>query len=230
MPKTYRSSYGRLQGLPAVFTVNTFVRMTGFDRHAAQTVLSRWTARGLLQQAGPRAAIYFNLVVDRRGGDTYWARAVQEAYPSATLAGESVLHAAGWTTQIPAAQALAVQSRRSYVAIHGADIRGRSLAWFRAAFQAGAILRAEDVEFATYGLRTLSPAWALADLYADPSVWHPDPDDLDIPHKAWPAVRHAFQALDLGANESAQRILLEMAAAPTLTAAAQSRPRERPAS
>jgi hypothetical protein len=52
-------------------------------------------------------------------------------YPSAILCGESVLHAAGWITQIPAQLSVTVLSRPSYVSLHGFEIRGRPLQWFR---------------------------------------------------------------------------------------------------
>jgi hypothetical protein len=49
-----------------------------------------------------------------------------------------------------------------------------------------------------YGMRALSPALALADLYTDPDTWHPDPDDLDIPDQDHGAVLSAFELLGVG--------------------------------
>lgn len=39
------------------------------------------------------------------------------------------------------------------------------------------------------------PALALADLYADPQGWHPEPDDLDIPDQDRDSVLSAFTLL-----------------------------------
>jgi hypothetical protein len=110
-------------------------------------------------------------------------------YPSAILCGESVLHAAGWITQIPRQLSVAVLSRPSYVSLHGFDIRGRPLSWFRRIH----LLVDPSVEKRVYGLRALTPAVALADLYGDPKAWHPDPDDLDIPDEDHDAVLSAFE-------------------------------------
>jgi len=50
--------------------------------------------------------------------------ALEFEYPSAILIGESVLHAAGWITQIPAQLSVAVLRRRSY-----ADLFADAAAW-----------------------------------------------------------------------------------------------------
>ncbi len=89
----------------------------------------------------------------------------------------TVLHNAGWITQIPQALHIAVEQRRSYVQITGCQLHPKPLAWFKAV----TLLQPSQAAFTTHGLRTLPPAWALADLQADPHAWHPDPDDLDIP-------------------------------------------------
>jgi hypothetical protein len=114
-------------------------------------------------------------------------------YPSAILCGESVLHAAGWITQIPAQLSVVVSSRPSYVSLHGFDIRGRSISWFRKIHPQ----LEPSAEKWVYGLRALPPALALADLYADPDGWHPDPDDLDIPDSDHDSVLSAFELLGL---------------------------------
>lgn len=93
------------------------------------------------------------------------------------LCGESVLHASGWVTQIPAQLTVAVLSRPTYVSLRGFEIRGRPLSWFTVIH---ADLRARD-NGRVYGMRALPPALALVDLYGDPKAWHPDPDDLDVP-------------------------------------------------
>jgi hypothetical protein len=65
----------------------------------------------------------------------------------------------------------------SYVSLHGFDIRGRPLSWFKQVHPAVDPSPDERV----YGLRALPAPFALADLYGDPKGWHPDPDDLNVP-------------------------------------------------
>jgi hypothetical protein len=112
-------------------------------------------------------------------------------YPSALLCGESVLHASGWITQIPARLSIAVLSRPSYISLHGFDIHGRPLSWFKKVHSAAD--PAPDKRI--YGLRALPPPLALADLYGDPQGWHPDVDDLDIPQADVAAVGAAAKLL-----------------------------------
>jgi hypothetical protein len=85
-------------------------------------------------------------------------------YPSAVLSGESVLHNAGWMTPIPANVSVAVLSRRSYAKLDGFEITGRPKSWFLRVHPS--IVAPYQAEFSTYGMRTLPPALALADLYA----------------------------------------------------------------
>jgi hypothetical protein len=77
--------------------------------------------------------------------------------------------------------------------LHGFDIRGRPLSWFQKIHP----LMDLAAETRVYGLRALPPALALADLYADPEGWHPDPDDLDIPDQDHESVLSAFALLDV---------------------------------
>ena len=104
------------------------------------------------------------------------------AYPNALMVGESVLHAAGWITQIPSTLQVAVEKtslRRSYKQHDGFTLLPRPLAWFARAHPH--VLSPQKAKFNTYGLHTVPPDFALADLYATPGAWHPDADDLDIP-------------------------------------------------
>lgn len=171
------SAVDRLRNLPEAFTFAAFRRLTGFSNEAAAVCLHRWKAKDLIEPAGDRAGIYFNKLKCSEPDASIRVQALLFEYPSATLVGESVLHAAGWITQIPARLTVAVLRRPTYVSFRGFDIRGRPLTWFKAVHSAIDAPGSERV----YGLRALPPAFALADLYADPRGWHPDPDDLDIP-------------------------------------------------
>ena len=77
------------------------------------------------------------------------------------------------------ALSVAVLSRPSYISLHGFDIHGRRLSWFKKVHSS--VDPAPDKRI--YGLRALPVPLALADLYGDPKGWHPDVDDLDIPQE-----------------------------------------------
>lgn len=177
----YKSAFDRLKELPAFFSLNSLVRQSGMSRETASVALQRWAAKGWVLPAGPRSGAYFNLIVDPKAADNQKISAIMHEYPSALLASESVLHSAGWTTQIPSTLCVFVETRRSYVSLSGVSIEGRSLAWFRAMNNRGAIKKNGDGDINAYGLRFLDPVWALPDMYASKSAWHPDEDDLDIP-------------------------------------------------
>jgi hypothetical protein len=190
------SALARLRELPEAFTFAGFCKLNCFSNNAASVCLRRWKEKGLIEPAGQRAKIYFNRLRSPQVDSALRVAAVLFEYPSAILCGESVLHAAGWITQIPAQLSVAVLSRPSYVSLHGFDIRGRPLSWFRKIHP----LMDSSVERRVYGLRALPPAVALADLYADPKGWHPDPDDLDIPDHDHDSVLSAFELLGLDRN------------------------------
>jgi len=61
------------------------------------------------------AGIYFNKLRVPQVDASLRISALLFEYPSAILCGESVLHAAGWITQIPARLSVSVLSRPSYV-------------------------------------------------------------------------------------------------------------------
>jgi hypothetical protein len=185
------SALTRLKELPEAFTFAGFCKLNRFSNNVASVCLGRWKEKGLIEPAGHRAKIYFNKLRSPEVDSSLRVAALLFEYPSAILSGESVLHAAGWITQIPAQLSVAVLSRPSYVSLHGFDIRGRPISWFRKIHP----LLDPSREKRVYGLRALPPTLALADLYADPKAWHPDPDDLDIPDQDHDAVLSAFELL-----------------------------------
>lgn len=171
------AAVARLRTLPEVFTLAGFCKLTGFSPNAAAVYLARWKTSGLIEAAGQRAGIYFNKLKRPEIDSSDRISALLFEYPTAILCGESVLHAAGWITQIPAQLSVTVMARPSYLSLHGFEIHGRSRSWFRKVH--GAVSAAGNAK--VYGLRALPPALALVDLYADAKGWHPDVDDLDVP-------------------------------------------------
>lgn len=171
------SAIVRLRSLPEAFTLAAFRRLTGFSENAAAVCLHRWKTKDLIEAAGERAGIYFNKLKNPQPDTVLRVEALLYEYPSAILSGESVLHAAGWITQVPAQITVAVLLRLSCVSFRGFEIRGRPLSWFTAV-HGDVSARSND---RVYRMRALTPALALVDLYGDPQAWHPDPDDLDVP-------------------------------------------------
>jgi hypothetical protein len=192
------SALTRLRELPEAFTFAGFCKLNRFSNEVAAVCLRRWKEKGLIEPAGDRARIYFNKLRSPEVDSDLRVSALLFEYPSAVLCGESVLHAVGWITQIPAEMSVAVLSRPSYVSLHGSDIRGRSLSWFRKIHPQ----MDSSAERRIYGLRALPPSLALADLYADPQGWHPDPDDLDIPNEDHRSVMSAFELFGLERKEA----------------------------
>ena len=190
------SALERLREMPEAFTFAGFCKLNRFSNNVASVYLRRWKEKGLIEPAGDRARIYFNKLRSPEVDSSLRVAALLFEYPSAILCGESVLHAAGWITQIPAQLSVAVLARPSYVSLHGFDIRGRSLSWFRKIHP----LMSSSAENRIYGLRALPPALSLADLYDDPGAWHPDPDDLDIPDQDHEALSSAFELLGVERN------------------------------
>jgi hypothetical protein len=156
-------------------------------------VLARWTEAGLAWPAGPRSGVWYNLLKRQEITAEMKGTACEILYPSAVLTGESVLHNAGWTTQIPANISVAVLSRRTYAKLDGFEITGRPKAWFVRVHPS--IIAPHEAEFSTYSLRTLPPALALADLYAREDAWRPHDDDLDIEPEQAGGLAEAFGLL-----------------------------------
>ena len=188
------SAIARLRTLPEAFTFAGFCKLTRLSNQAASVWLARWKEKGLIEAAGERARVYFNKLKCGEVDGSLRIAALLFEYPSALLCGESVLHASGWITQIPARLSVAVLSRPSYISLHGFDIHGRSLSWFKKVHSA--LDPAPDKQ--VYGLRALPAPLALADLYGDAKGWHPDVDDLDIPQEDVAAVGAAAKLLRIG--------------------------------
>lgn len=196
-----------LQQLPEVFDLTTFMMLSGVKASSARVMLSRWAAQGLIAHAGAHAGLYYQRVLQRQSDDEQRACAVLTLHPRAIVAGPTILHAHGWTTQIPRALHFNVTADRR-IHLHGVEFSPRPSRWFALIEQH----RAQALEPETGGifhwdrLPKLTPAWALADLLTQPrSAWHPDPDDLDVPEEARASVMQAAQAL--GAPEKVLAVL-----------------------
>jgi hypothetical protein len=187
------SALARLRDLPEAFTFAGFCKITRLSNKAAAVCLTRWKEKGLVESAGERARIYFNKLKCSEVDGSLRISALLFEYPSAVLCGESVLHAAGWITQIPARLSVAVISRPSYVSLHEFDIHGRPLSWFKKIHPSAD----PSPDKRIYGLRALPAPLALVDLYGDPKGWHPDVDDLDIPHEDLASVGAAATLLEI---------------------------------
>lgn len=191
MTDTRRSAVSELRRLPEVFDLSTFSRLLGLERSAAQVYVSRWAKADLIKPAGPRAGVYFNLVRAPDSPDRCAADAVRLLYPSAILIGASVLHAAGWTNQVPQRTTVAAMSRPTFVQLDGFDISPRPRRWY-----ARVLPRlSDDPNLAAYGFKSLTPALALADSLSRDDGWRPDPDDLDLDDADPEELREAFERL-----------------------------------
>ncbi len=197
------AALSRLRELPDTFTFAAFLRFTGLSANAAGVYLRRWKVRGLIEPAGDRAGIYFNKLKLPVIDGSHRVQALLFEYPTAILCGESVLHAAGWITQIPAQLSVAVMQRPSYVSLNGFVIHGRPQSWFVKVHDAVNAKKNPPV----YGLRALPPALALADLFADPKAWHPDADDLDVPKGEVRKVKAAAKLLGVWNQNFASTVI-----------------------
>jgi hypothetical protein len=191
MSEIRRSATDLLRTLPDVFDLSTLSRMADMEREAAYVYLTRWSRKGLVQPAGQRAGIYFNLVTAPDAPRRLATTALVMEYPTAILRGASVLHAAGWTTQIPQETTVAVLQRRTYAKLSGFDLTPRPRAWYTAVH--GRL--STDPDLCAFGLRSLTPALALADAYAPRGGWKPDPDDLDLDDADPSEIVEAFATL-----------------------------------
>lgn len=180
------SSIEKLKLVPECFTDKVFMRLTGSTIESARVALSRMKSAGLIASAGNRSGVYYNLLKNHNADNEFSVDALLHLYPTAVLTGESVLHNAGWITQIPSAISVAVLKKGSYQKVTGFSISGKPSSWFKR--NHAVFLEANNSEFATHGLRALPPALALVDLLANGEAGL-DPDDIDIPDEDMSAVQ-----------------------------------------
>lgn len=193
-PVQRTSAIEHLQALPDVFDLGLFVLTTGISRNAAKVMISRWASKGYVELAGPKSGIYFKRLGASLDRSEQLQAAILHRYPSATLCGATVLHSAGWTTQIPREHHVTIEHRPSVAQFNGVSLYQRPLSWFRTVHEHNGF--EVDRYASPLSMRVLRPHWALADMMTFRDGWVPQEDDLDIPDdKAHNAVDMARQAL-----------------------------------
>ena len=221
--RTQVSAFERLRELPALFRGGDLTRRFGWTSKTASQYLYLWKRRGLVQGLGGHSDVYANLLASRHPD---WEGAVVMAMPSAVLVGIEALRRAGWTTQLLQRPTVAVKSGCPMFKTDHFDLVTRDPYWFDQV--------APGIEgSAGEGLRTLRPAWALADLLRHTGWEHSglSPDDIEWPQAAsaerdWRAARKAFGLApvalsDMGVSSRAHQ--------PRMPAARQHRPQRRQA-
>ncbi len=183
------SAFERLRDLPALFRGGDLTRRFGWTSKTASQYLYLWKRRGLVQGLGGHSDVYANLLASRHPD---WEGAVVIAMPSAVLVGIEALRRAGWTTQLVQRPTVAVKSGYPVFKTEHFDVVSRDPRWFD---QVAPGIEGSPDE----GLRSLRPAWALADLL-HPAGWKHSglsPDDIEWSQAAsaerdWRAARKAF--------------------------------------
>jgi len=193
----YRSNLARLRALPELFTL-TQLGAT-LNSPTASTYVARWRDQGLIAPFG-KTGLYFNLLANPQSPRERAMQALTLLFPSAVIISASVLHDAGWTTQIPRTVQVAVSVRPSYPQLEDFTLLPRRRTWY--------------TEMHPYMIRTgqatpprLSAAAALVDGWRslepgrltrrESPGWAPDPDDLDLDEVDWPQVQAIAQALSV---------------------------------
>ena len=165
------SAFERLRDLPALFRGGDLTRRFGWSSKSASQYLYLWKRRGLVDALGGHSDIYANLLASRHPD---WERALTMAMPSAVLVGIEVLRRAGWTTQVPRRPIVAVKAGHAVFKTDHFDVVTRTPRWFD---QVAPGLLSDSAQ----ELRSLRPAWALADQLKDGS-WELgglSPDDIE---------------------------------------------------
>ena len=187
--RTQVSAFERLRDLPALFRGGDLTRRFSWTSKTVSQYLYLWKRRGLVQGLGGHSDVYANLLASRHPD---WEAALVMAMPSAVLIGIEALRRAGWTTQLVQRPTVAVKSGYPTFKTGHFDLVTRDPYWFDQA--------APGIEgSAAEGLRTLRPAWALADLVHHTRWEHSglSPDDIEWAQAAsaerdWRAARKAF--------------------------------------
>ncbi len=168
----YTSAHKRLTGLPAAFRGAELGLAFGWTPKQVAHYLWLWKSRGLVQALGGHSDVYANLVFERSPDE---AVMLLMAMPSAIRIGADALRLAGWTTQIEHRPTVAVRADAAVYSVNAFSVQQRSAAWFDTV-QDGIIRPEQPLR----ELRTLKPAWALADMLAFKSTSYVlAPDDID---------------------------------------------------
>jgi hypothetical protein len=199
------SALERLRNMPECFTDKTFMRLNRLSPETTRVTLSRMKSSNLIQSAGDRSGVYFNLLRNENAANEHMINALLFIYPTAVLVGESVLHNAGWITQIPASITVAVLRRKSLQKLNGFSIETRDLDWFKS--MNDLFLSADSADFTTYGLKSIPPEYALLEVFQQ-GGYGLDLDDVDIPDDKAELVSLLFSenGLDFGSAHQTPRM------------------------
>jgi len=129
-----RSSFDRLRNLPPVFSVSEFAfENTDLSESAYNMTLKRMVDAGMIQSAGYRLGLFYNLVADPHAPSSHGFEVVKRVYPSAVIIGKQALMEAGWSTQIPDKPDVAVYTGgtpQRIKSITGFNLVNRTKDWY----------------------------------------------------------------------------------------------------
>jgi hypothetical protein len=180
--RSRRDAVEMLRLLPAVFDLRDVEIYLEIGRAVASIYCARWSKRGLIVPIGPRAGVFYNVIVEPNAPSSRIHEAVRKRIRLPVIAvGAFALHQHGWTTQRPHLIELALPQRttsRTVPKMTGIATALRSRAWFHVMLP----LCTEGVN----GFALPPPEYALVDaLSHSPTVgsqlWRPTPSDIDLP-------------------------------------------------
>lgn len=199
------STVQRLLSMPAIIDIDMLVR-EGMSRETAKNWAQRAVDRKMIDPAGPRLGIYYNLIKDRAGRSRHLGDLLIREFSTPVVIGASAINAHGWTTQMPRHLEIAVpvtHNRRRVPQVFGAILVPRSLLWYKR-------IAGHVTNTGLYGLPLLDPEYALADCYRYRDTWVPDPDDIDISDATAEHVSGLVAALEeMRVEEDARDSLVE---------------------
>jgi len=183
---TRRDAVSSLQSLPAVFDIRDMEVLLGMDRGYIKNRIHRWSERNMIVPLGPKAGVYFNLVVDPNGPQTRIKESLDKLLGRAFVGiGAMSLHQYGWLPNQPQQKEIAVPvsaSVRTIPKMNGIIAAGRLRGWFHAVLPKAS----ESVD----GIRIAPPEFALVEAIkseGSEGLWNPSPSDIVIPDDIHPA-------------------------------------------
>lgn len=156
-PVKNESLRNKLSRFPPIFTLTHLKQCTPeMSDGTRRVIVHRLMRYGLLRSAGARSGLYYNMVADPMANEKHRQTALFHLFPSAVLGGMTILHNAGWITQIPVHLHVNIlNNRKSFPRLDGVYMYLRRKSWYRS------MIYFLD---ATYSVNALLPEAALADL------------------------------------------------------------------
>jgi hypothetical protein len=175
-----RNAVEMLRLLPAVFDLRDVEIYLEIGRAVASIYCARWSKRGLIVPVGPRAGVFYNVILEPNAPSSRIHEAVRKRSRLPVVAvGAFALHQHGWTTQRPYLIALALPRRttsRTVPKMTGIATVLRARAWFHVM-----------LPLCTEGVNgfALPPEYVLVDALSHSprysQLWRPTPSDIDLP-------------------------------------------------